>query len=314
MKTQAVYQVEPYKLEIRELDVPDPRRDEVQVECLANGICMAEVHVHKGIEVRNLPRIPGHEGIGVVVKAGPEAEGLAEGDTVTCTQWARHYNYKASRLARFSKRPADPAVMLAEPVECAVRAIDSYRIVPGDRVLVIGAGFMGQLNIQGLARCPLTELVAVDPKPKALQLADSFGATRLIRPDTSQGRAELAEFRETRPFDLVVECAGLEETIAEADRYARKGGRLSIFAWHHGERTVDMGRWHLSGLKVLNSAPMIGTDSAINYLDRAVRLMERSVFDQRRLVTHRHAFEAVAEAMELACRRDAEYIKGVLTF
>jgi threonine dehydrogenase-like Zn-dependent dehydrogenase len=62
---------------------------------------------------------------------------------------------------------------LAEPVECVVRAIDSYGIVPGDRVLVLGTGFMGLLNVQGLARCPLSELVVADLKPRNLELAAS---------------------------------------------------------------------------------------------------------------------------------------------
>jgi threonine dehydrogenase-like Zn-dependent dehydrogenase len=111
-----------------------------------------------------------------------------------------------------------------------------------------------------------------------------------------------------------VECAGFQETIGDADMYIRKGGRLSIFAWHHGERRVDMGRWHLTGLKVLNSAPNVLLDTSLSYLDRAVRLMERGVFDQSRLITHRHSFDDVTEAMELAVKRSGNYMKGVLIF
>lgn len=314
MKSEAIFFVEPRRAEVREIEVPDPGDGEVQIRCLANGICLAEVNVYTGVEERVLPRIPGHEGIGVVVKAGAGVRHLAEGDLVPCTQWARHYNYEAGRLPRFARRPADPSAALAEPVECAVRAIGSYAIVPGDRVLVLGAGFMGLLNVQGLARCPLAELVVADLKPRNLELAASFGATRVIRADVEAGREELEELKKARPFDLVVESVGSQGVIAEADRCVRRGGRLSIFAWHHGNRTVDMGRWHTSGLTVLNSSPAIGADSALNYLERAVRLMEAGVFDERKLVTHRHPFRQVTEAMELATRRPADYIKGVLLF
>ncbi|MDD5708429.1 MAG: zinc-binding dehydrogenase, partial [Kiritimatiellae bacterium] len=151
-------------------------------------------------------------------------------------------------------------------------------------------------------------------KAANLKLAASFGATRTIQPNTKAGRAALDDLKKARPFDLVIEAAGFQETIGDADLFVRKGGRLSIFAWHHGPRTVDMGRWHLSGLKVLNSAPNIGADSALNYMDRAIRLMELGVFDESRLVTHRHPFEQVTAAMELARERPNGYMKGVLQF
>jgi threonine dehydrogenase-like Zn-dependent dehydrogenase len=314
MKTPAIFFVEPWKAEIREIEIPDPADDEVQVKCLANGICLAEVSVYSGVEKRDLPRIPGHEGIGVVVKAGKNVRHLREGDIVPCTQWACHYNYKAERLPRFEKQVVDPSVMLAEPVECVVKAIDYYDIVPGDKVLVLGAGFMGLLNVQGLAHCPLTELVVVDIKPRNLELALSFGATHVIRADTETGKNELKEFQKTRPFDIVIESVGIQSVIENADTYVRKGGRLAIFAWHHGTRTVDMGRWHLSGIKVFNTAPQISVDSAINYLERAVRLMERGVFQQSQLITHRYHFTQVTEAMELAYRRPRDYLKCVLLF
>lgn len=314
MRTQAIFFVEPWKAEIREIKVPDPADDEVQVKCLANGICLAEVSVYSGVEKRDLPRIPGHEGIGVVVKAGKNVQKLAEGDIVPCTQWACYYNYKAERLPSFEKNPSDPSVMLAEPVECVVRAIDYYDIVPGDRVLLLGAGFMGLLNVQGLAHCPLSELVVVDLKHRNLELARAFGANHVIQADTEAGRKELEIFQQNRSFDLVVESVGTQSVIEDADLYVKKGGRLAIFAWHHGNRTVDMGRWHLSGIKVLNSAPQISADSAINYLERAVRLMERGVFQQEQLVTHRYHFTQVTEAMELAYHRPPDYLKCVLLF
>ncbi|MGQ9662474.1 MAG: zinc-dependent alcohol dehydrogenase [Kiritimatiellia bacterium] len=314
MKTQAIWFADLRKAEIREIEVPDPADDEVQVKCLANGICLGDAAIFSGVEKKEFPRMPGHEGIGVVVKAGKNVKKLTEGDIVTCAKWARYYNYKADQLCRFQRQPSDPSTMLAEPVECVVRSIDYCDIVPGDRVLVLGAGFMGLLNVQGLAHCPLSELVVVDLKRRNLELARAFGATRVIQADTESGRKELEELQKRRSFDLVVESVGIQSVIHNADLYARIGGRLAIFAWHHGDRTVDMGRWHLSGLTVLNTSPLISTDSAINYLDRAVKLMERGVFRQEHLVTHRHHFTQVSEAMELACLRPSDYIKGVFLF
>ena len=312
MKAQAVFFTAPHTLEIREADVPDPAPHEVQVRTVANGICMAEVSIFSGAEPR-YPATAGHEGVGVVTKVGSEVQHLQEGDWAATGHWATVQNLGAVGLARLSAPPADPGSFLIEPCACVVTALYSYDLTAGDRVLVMGAGFMGLLNVQALAHSPLAELIVTDVKPANLALAKEYGATEVINTATPEGADRLEELAEN-PFDLVVEAAGVEPTIQQAGRLTRPGGRLSIFSWHHHPRTVDMGLWHMRGLKVLNSAPGIGRDHNINNMQRAVWLIERGIFDLSKLVTHRHPFAQVEPAMEIAVQRPGEYIKGVLMF
>jgi len=58
---QVVFLTGPGKCEIRELDCPDPCPGQVQVRCIANGICMGEVCLFTGQEHSNYPRRLGHE-------------------------------------------------------------------------------------------------------------------------------------------------------------------------------------------------------------------------------------------------------------
>lgn len=313
MRSRNVYFLEPGRAEIREEQVPDPAADQVQVRCIANGICMAEVSLFTGASPSTFPRKVGHEGIGVVTKAGKDVGHLQEGDFVDCWQWDTVQNVNANRVHKFAVPPGDPALYLAEPVACVVNALYAYDITPGDRVLVMGVGFMGLLNVQGLARYPLAELVATDVKPENLKLAAEFGATEVIEAGTLRGLQRMDEL-ESHPFDLVVEAAGVAETVQMAGTLTRLGGRLAIFAWHHAPRSVDLGVWHIRGLKVLNTAPNIGRDRTIDSRGRAVTLLDRGIFDLTELVTHRHLVSEVQEAMELAAERPSDYIKGVLSF
>ncbi|MBD3347004.1 MAG: zinc-binding dehydrogenase [Chitinivibrionales bacterium] len=203
--------------------------------------------------------------------------------------------------------------MIAEPVDCIVGAIRSYEIMPGDRVLLMGAGYMGLLNVQGLAACPLAELVVTDIKQENLERAKAFGASKIINTGTAEGLTELEQYK-SDPFDLVIEAAGVEQTLQSAGSFIRTGGRLALFAWHHAPRSVDFGEWHIGGYKVLNSSPMISTDLAVSTMERAVRLMEKGTFDQSNLITHRHPLSKVQEAMEIASERPEGYLKGVLEF
>jgi threonine dehydrogenase-like Zn-dependent dehydrogenase len=315
MKAQAIHFLEKHNAEIREIDVPDPGMDDIQIRCVANGICMGEVSLFNDIETDRwpLPRIVGHEGVGVVEKVGKDVENYKEGDWAVCREWSTIYNIPAARSARFSAPPKDPATVITEPVDCIAGALYSYDIMPGDRVLLIGAGYMGLLNVQGLASCPLGELVVCDIKQHNLDLAKKFGANKVINAGTPEGKAELDSYRK-RPFDLVVESSGAEGPLQQAGFLTRDGGRLAVFGWHHGMRSVDFGEWHLRGLKVLNSSPVISTDRSISNTERAVRLMENGVIDQTDLITHRYKFEDIQHAMEESTERAGNYIKGVLLF
>jgi threonine dehydrogenase-like Zn-dependent dehydrogenase len=299
--------------EIRPVSLEDPGHGEVQVRTLANGICMYEVSLFTGMEPTSFPREVGHEGIGVIEKVGKGVTRLKEGDVVTCGKWQSVQNMGAAGVRRFSLPPSDATTFLAEPANCVVIAVRSYDIVPGDRVLVLGAGYMGLLNVQLLGHCPLAELAVVDVKPRNLELAQRFGATEVVDGATAEGQARLKEL-EKEPFDLVVEAAGAAATLSQATRLVRAGGKLGIFAWHHEPRPVDLGFWHMQGIRVMNCAPNIARDRNEQTWERAMRLLERGTFDMAPLVTHRHAAGDVQAAMEIAAERPPEYIKGVLDF
>ncbi len=313
MKTESLILTAERQIEVRETDVRELRDNEILVEMEANGICMLEVSLFSGTEKAAYPRPLGHEGIGRAMKVGSRVRRIKEGDYVTCQGWTKHQVIREDRLFAFKEPPADPAITIVEPVSCVAGALYSYNIMSGDRVLVLGAGYMGLLNVIGLAHTPISELVVTDIKEKNLALARSFGATRTINSGTDDGMAELEELRRT-PFDLVVECAGIQATMDEATRLTRRGGRLAIFSWHHQPRTVNLGAWHGGGITVLNSSPMISTDRSVNDMERAMRLIECGMFDQTELITHRHSYQDAQSAMELAAERRDDYIKGVFLF
>ncbi|MDA0789023.1 MAG: zinc-binding dehydrogenase [Proteobacteria bacterium] len=313
METEALVLTGERQVEIRGIDVPDIRDDEILVETVANGICMLEVSFFSGTERPRYPHLLGHEGIGRAAKVGGKVSKVKEGDFVVCRNWARHQVVNERNVLAFSKPPADPASTIVEPVSCVAGALYSYNIMSGDRVLVLGAGYMGLLNVIGLARCPIAELVVTDVKEHNLALARSYGATHTINTGTDAGREELQSLR-SKPFDLVVECAGIQDTIDQATTLTRRGGRLGIFSWHHQPRTVNLGAWHGGGFTVVNSSPMINTDRSVSDMERAVRLIECGMFDQSQLVTHRHSYKDAQSAMELASERRDDYIKGVFLF
>ena len=88
MRTRAALFREPGRpLEVRPIELREPRPGEVLVRMAAVGICGTDLHVVKGEWQRPTPMVLGHEGAGVVEALGEGVEGLAVDDRVVLS-WA----------------------------------------------------------------------------------------------------------------------------------------------------------------------------------------------------------------------------------
>lgn len=68
---------------LEELELEDPRDDEIMVRMVAAGICHTDLHAHAGIGIPvPKPAVLGHEGAGVVEKVGRAVTHVAVGDKV----------------------------------------------------------------------------------------------------------------------------------------------------------------------------------------------------------------------------------------
>jgi len=316
MKTEAVYILEPGKVEVREIDLPDPGYGCVQVEVKANGICAGDVARFRGEVSIPSPHVFGHEAAGVISKVGPGVEGLREGDKVGCIGgfFSKFTNISADLVAKIPEDVVDYEFWLLEPVACVVNSFSYFELAPADRVVLIGAGFMGLLITQGLSHTLASEVIVIDIDAKKLDMARSFGATEVIDSSTPEGVERIEELK-GRKADLVIEAAGTGPALDLATELPRTGGRIAIFSWHHGRDPVDLSRWHLGGFKVLNTSPMIdfGRDYSMNVL-RTEILMEKGVFDLKPLITHTMSYRKCQEIFEVASERKDGYIKGVILF
>jgi S-(hydroxymethyl)glutathione dehydrogenase/alcohol dehydrogenase len=79
----AIVREAPGKFEVVDLDVDDPRPGEIQVKLVASGMCHSDDHVATGdVPVGMYPFAGGHEGAGIVTRAGANSKGIKEGDHV----------------------------------------------------------------------------------------------------------------------------------------------------------------------------------------------------------------------------------------
>lgn len=68
---------------VEEIEIGDPRKDEVKIQMEAAGMCRSDHHLVKGdIPMAGFPVLGGHEGAGIVTEVGPGVDDFAPGDHV----------------------------------------------------------------------------------------------------------------------------------------------------------------------------------------------------------------------------------------
>ncbi len=86
MKTRAaVLKQTGTPFEIVELELDEPKANEVLIRFVAAGLCHSDEHLRHGDIVPRFPIVGGHEGAGVIEKVGPGVSRLAVGDHVICS-------------------------------------------------------------------------------------------------------------------------------------------------------------------------------------------------------------------------------------
>lgn len=238
------------RIELAEIPDPTPGPGEILVRIEAAGICGTDRHLYKGEFPCAPPVTLGHEFAGEVIACGPGVS-LAVGTRVACDpniacgaceQCLRgrtnlcqrnvavgiHRDGGFADLCAFPAHRAVPVPDLhphhaafAEPLACTLHGVDLGAPVPGEQVIVLGGGVIGLLAVQ-LARNAGAEVTLVTRHPAKRELALQIGATRTAATE-EEARALLP-----KGADLVLECAGVAETVELAPRLTRSGGRVVV--------------------------------------------------------------------------------------
>lgn len=315
MKTQGIFFQGKGEIGLREVDLRDPEYDQIQARLLVSGICSGEVWYHANHTFTE-PSLTGHEGIGVVTKVGRDVHQFKEGDLISTPiyRWLVDSNLPAEKCIKLSGTPDDMDSYIIEPVYCAVNCLHYAAPYPGDRVIIFGAGYMGLLIIQLLARSSLAELVVVDIKEENLQLAREFGATTTINLSDPLSGYILNEMTKDR-FDISIECAGVSQSLDWCSKLTAPGGKLVIFAIHHAQRLIDMRHWQSAGLTVINVTPTTGIDTnMLKPFIRAERLMHLGHVRQDNMVRHKYNYKDIKKAMDESAARPEGFIKSMIRF
>ena len=297
-------------IELFERAVSDPGENEVQIEGGACGICSWDVVTAKLGNQMHPMAPPGHEGVGYIAKIGAGVTDFKEGDRVAGGGFANVRNLSAQRVFKIPESDLPDEYWIVEPVSCAVTGIDHCQIQPGNRIALVGCGFMGLLILQGLLRYPLDDLIVLDIVQRRLDLAQQLGVGEVYN-TAEVDLQELSRELKSREIDVVVDTSGSQAGLDLSTDIVKRGGRINLFGWLKGQTaSFDPTKWHLGGFTVVNSAP---ASKLRDTFGPAIRLIHKGIIDLKPLVTHTAMLEDYPALMAQILAGDESYIKGVVT-
>jgi threonine dehydrogenase-like Zn-dependent dehydrogenase len=302
--------------EIEEADVPTIAPDEVLVRVVASGVCASELEPWTEGPPPGEVRYPGHEVSGVVVEVGVDVTSPVPGDRVgawvTERGFAEYVAVRAAYCFPAGDGPLDLA--LAEPIACAVNAVEAADVRLGDDVVVIGAGFMGNLVQSLVALRGPRQLIVADARPDALDRAAKLGATHVVDVTRESLPDVVRSLTDGRGADTTFECTGTQGALTTCGDTTRMSGRIAIVGFHQGaERTLPLAYWNWMAFHLVN-AHFREVAVIMRGMSVGMRLVSSGVLSMDGLVSHRFPLERIDDAFATLRDKPEGFVKAVITF
>jgi L-iditol 2-dehydrogenase len=306
----------PRRFAIEELPVPEIGPDEVLLRVAACGVCASELDIYQGAAGHaSYPWRPGHEVSGVVERAGARVAAPAPGDPVAVFVTTAGYGeYVAVPAAHcFPAGDVPLELALGEPLACAVNAVELAGIALADDVVVVGAGFMGQLAIRLVQLRGPRRLIVADTRDDALARAASAGATATVNPAREPLAERVLELTDGAGADVTIEFTGTQGALEVVGACTRMSGTLVIAGYHQGPpRQVPLADWNWNAFRIAN-AHFRDVATILRGLRAGMRLVSSGRLSLEGLVTHRFPLASIDEAFRTAIEKPEGFVKATVT-
>ena len=302
--------------EIEDVPVPSIRPDEVLVRVVASGVCASELEPWIDGPPDGEDRYPGHEVSGVVADVGADAAGVAIGDRVGVWVTERGFAEYVAVRADYCFAAGDGPLVeaLAEPLSCSANAVELADPRLGDDVLVIGAGFMGNLVQKLVALRGPRRLIVADTRSDALERATRLGATHVVDVSRESLPDAVKALTDGRGVDLTFECTGTQAALTTCGDTTRMSGKIAIVGFHQGpSREIPLAYWNWMAFTIHN-AHFRDVATIMRGMDVGMRLVSSGALSMDGLVTHRFPLEQINDAFAALRDKPDGFVKAVVAF
>jgi 2-desacetyl-2-hydroxyethyl bacteriochlorophyllide A dehydrogenase len=347
MKAAILYGGKDIRLE--DIDIPEIGDKDILLKISTVGICGSDLHSFKSDKFSFPQQIMGHEFCGEIVELGEKVKDLKVGDRVTgftigycgTCYWcsAKQYrlcpdlfhNYSGygepGAMAEFMKiknaklnenvfiipdNVTDEMAALAEPIGTAAYALLRTKPTEQDTVVVIGAGFIGNLVTQLMKTVPVTKVIVTEIMDERLNAVKKVGADVTINALKSDDllseiqkhtRIGRHHFGEGGMADIVIDAAGGKNTLNQALSFVRSKGVVGLVALPEDEVTIDSNKIVYKDIRIVG---ILGSmiPSGLDYLSKKAVQVDS-------LISHTFSLDQIGEAFD-TLMKDSKSLKVMI--
>ncbi len=300
-------------LELREESTPQPTGTEVLLKVLAAGVCHSDLHLSEGYfdlgggkrlsladRGMKLPVTLGHENVGVVVAAGPQAHGVKIGARMLANPWigcgacavclrgddnlcramrslgvfsnggyADHMMVPHPRyLVDIGDLPAERAAPLACSGVTTYGALKKVATLKSEPTVIIGAGGLGLMCLALHGAMGGKAAIVVDIDPAKREAAKKAGAHTVIDGAVADASQQIIAATNGGAW-AVIDLVGSSSSARLGIDSLIKGGKYIIVGLYGGDVLVSLPLVPMRALTIQGS--YVGTVSELAELIDLVR-------------------------------------------
>ncbi len=322
------------------IEKPVPGKDEILVKIKRLGICGSDIHVFYGKHPStDYPIVQGHEVSGTIEELGPAVYGFTLGEKVvlmpqvTCSRCYSCMNgmyhicdelkvmgfqtngaaqeYFAINKEMVLKIPENITLeegAIIEPAAVALHALGRGGNISGKKVLVLGAGTIGNLVGQTAKGLGASKVVITDLSVFRLNLAKECGIDFTVNSTEEDLEKAILENLGQDRADMILECVGSQETISQAISVARRGSKIIIVGVYGERPTVDLGLVQDRELSLIGTLMYQKNDFL-----KAIELAKAGELHLKRLITDHFPFLNFIDAYKYISEKKDKIMKVMVS-
>lgn len=331
----------PGKIEFREIPIPEIGSEEVLIKIMRVGVCGSDIHVYHGKHpYTTYPVVQGHEAAGEIVAVGQSVASLKAGDMVTIQPQVicgrchpcLHGNYhvcdelkvmgfqitgtgseffavEAKKVLKLPPGLSFDEGAMVEPAAVAVHALRKAGDVKDKKILVLGAGPIGNLVAQTAKGLGAKAVTVTDISDYRLAKAAECGIDFCLNTKDKDLANALHDNFGPSKADLILECVGINTTISQAVSNARKGTDIIVVGVFGEKAVVDLGLVQDRELRLIGTLMYQEQD----YI-KAIELIGQGKIRLKPLISNHFAFRDYLKAYKYIEECQDQVMKVMITF
>lgn len=250
-----------------------------------------------------LPFGPGYLTVGEVDAVGDGVDGIEPGDRVFhMGGHGSRFVLPESGVTRVPETVSDEEAVWTGLAKVAFHAADRAPFRLGGRIVIIGAGPVGQMAVRWAAAAGCADIIVMARSPLRLEWAERGGATHCVQGSIETSAQAVTDALGGAP-SIIVDTTGNSAAFESVLTMADSLGTVLLLGdtGHPGEQRLSS-NVPMKGLSIVglhDGHPLSGWDRA-GVFRYALDMMARRQFDVRGLITHRYFPDQATDAYAMA--------------